>query len=288
MGWIASPARRRLLSAGVLAGLMGSARSASGGDRPLQFAPVNQYGIALTASYWNPIVAYVSARSGIALELRLGRTSAETTAKVLSGDIDFVFSNHLFSPERAKLGWRVFGRRDTPPIRGQIVVLENSPIRNLAALANEAVVFPGPEATVAYKFPYAHLLEQGIPVRVSFAGNSDATLAQLESGTVKAAGVNSQVAAGWEIRKHRKLRALWTSSAVYELALMASPRLAAGTVSAVRQAFCTMHADPDGMNTLARVNALVGLPGATHFTCADDADYLAYREFFRTAPPGLR
>lgn len=285
---IASFSRRRLLAACLPAGWPCGGWAAERASRPLRFAPVNQYGIALTASYWNPIVAYVSERSGIALELRLGRTSAETTAEVLAGDVDLVFSNHLFSPERAKLGWRVFGRRDTPPIQGELVVLEDSPIRDLAALANENVVFPGPEATVAYKFPYAHLLAQRIPVRVSFAGNSDAALAQLVSGTARAAGANSQVAAGWEIRKLRKLRVLWTSPAVYELALMASRRLAAATVAVVQEAFCTMHANPEGLKTLARVNALVGLPGDTHFARADDADYQAYRDFYRTAPPELR
>ena len=72
------------------------------------FSPVNQHSLQLSASYWNPILEYVSARSGVKLQLKLGRTSAETTAGVLAGEADFAFTNHLFSPERDRLGWKVF------------------------------------------------------------------------------------------------------------------------------------------------------------------------------------
>ena len=40
------------------------------------FSPVPQYGIGLTASYWNPILEYVSAKSGVKLNLKISRTSA--------------------------------------------------------------------------------------------------------------------------------------------------------------------------------------------------------------------
>ncbi len=89
--------------------------------RLYNFSPVNQQSLQVSAGFWNPILAYVSAKSGVELNLKLGRTSADTTAHVLAQEVDFAFTNHLFSPERAKLGWRVFGRRDAPPIRAQIV-----------------------------------------------------------------------------------------------------------------------------------------------------------------------
>ena len=48
----------RLLSAvTVCLGLAMPAQAQDGGYR---FSPVNQYGIQLTASYWNPIMSYVS------------------------------------------------------------------------------------------------------------------------------------------------------------------------------------------------------------------------------------
>ena len=40
-----------------------------------RFSPVNQWDITKTASYWNPIVQYVEEKSGVQLELKIGRAS---------------------------------------------------------------------------------------------------------------------------------------------------------------------------------------------------------------------
>ena len=66
----------------------------SGSNAPrYNFSPVNQYNLDLMGKYWNPILDYVSERSGVRLSLRLGRTSEESTAMVLAGDSDFAFTN---------------------------------------------------------------------------------------------------------------------------------------------------------------------------------------------------
>lgn len=124
---------------------------AQGNAPAYQFSPVNQYGINLTAAYWNPIISYVSAKSGVKLQLKLGRTSADTTSYVLAQEVEFIFSNHMFSPEREKLGWKVLARRLTPPVHGQILVPADSPVTDLSQLQGKEVAFPGQEALVAYK-----------------------------------------------------------------------------------------------------------------------------------------
>lgn len=253
-----------------------------------RFSPVNQYGIELTASYWNPIIDYVSNKSGVKLQLKIGRTSADTTAYVLANEVEFVFSNHLFSPERDHLGWKVFGRRSTAPIRSQIVVLTDSPIVRLDQLANENVGFPGPEATVAYKFPYAQLLNQKIPVQVVFAGNMDGAFAQLASGRVKAVGTQTQLSSGWTKREGKTLRVLWESDSLNDLALMASKNVPAKDLAAVSKAFLEMGRDPQGQKVLGQVAELVKLPPTTAFVPATGADYSAYRNFYQTAPANLR
>lgn len=285
-----SNVRRALLQLGLTATgvlLVPSAAQAQEAPR-YRFSPVNQYGIELTASYWNPIVDYVSAKSGVKLQLKIGRTSADTTAYVLANEVEFVFSNHLFSPERDHLGWKVFGRRATPPIRSQIVVLQDSPITQLEQLAHETVGFPGPEATVAYKFAYAHLLNRAIAVQVLFGGNMDGAFAQLVSGKVKAVGTHSQLSSGWSQREGKAVRTLWESEPLNDLALMASKKVPAHAVQAVRQAFLGMASDPEGQQVLVRVSELVKLPAATGFVAASGADYAAYRAFYQTAPAQLR
>jgi len=261
------------------------AQPAAGGYR---FSPVNQFDINLTAAYWNPIIQYVSEKSGVKLSLKIGRTSADTTAYVLTQEVEFVFTNHLFSPEREQLGWKVFGRRQMPPIQGQIVVPADSPITDLKQLDGQEVAFAGPEAFVIYKVPYAHLLNSGINVKVVFGGNQNGALAQLFAGKVKAAGGNSQLIEAYARREGKKFRVLWTSEPFNDLALMVSSKVPEKDARAVAQAFLNMHNDPKGRDVLHQTSQKVGLPADAYFIPASGADYAAYRNFYQSAPASLR
>ena len=271
----------------VLAQTPGAA-SARTADKPYNFSPVNQHSLELTAMYWNPILKYVSDKSGVPLNLHLGRTSAETTAKVLSGEADFSFTNHLFSPDRIKLGWTVFGRRQAPSVHGQIIVLADSPITSLAGLAGKDVAFPGPEALVAYKTTYGQLLEQKITAKPVFAGNLDAAFSQMVAGRVFAMGSNSQMTDEYAIREGRKFRVLWSSPAFNDLALMASPRVPRAQMQAVAKAFLGMHQDAQGKKILEEAAKTVNAKQPLVFVAANDEDYASYRDFYRNAPASLR
>jgi phosphonate transport system substrate-binding protein len=251
------------------------------------FSPVNQYDINLTAAYWNPIIAYVSEKSGVRLNLKIGRTSADTTSYVLAKEVEFVFSNHLFSPEREQLGWRVIGRRNTPAVQGQIVVPADSPITDLSELKGKEVVFAGPEAFVIYKVPYAHLLSRNIDVKVVFAGNQNAAFAQLFSGKVAASGGNSQLVESYTRREGKRFRVLWTSEPFQDLALMASSKVPEKDVRAVTSAFVDMYNDPRGRDILHQASREVGLPSDAYFMPASASDYASYKRFFQSAPLSL-
>jgi phosphonate transport system substrate-binding protein len=251
------------------------------------FSPVNQFDINLTAAYWNPIIAYVSEKSGVKLNLKIGRTSADTTSYVLAKEVEFVFSNHLFSPEREQLGWKVFGRRNTPTLQGQIVVPADSPITDIAQLKGQDVAFAGPEAFIVYKVPYAYLQSKNVPVKVVFAGNQNAAFAQLFAGKVVAAGGNSQLVDGYSRREGKKFRVLWSSEYFQDLALMASSKVPEGDLRKVASAFVDMYQDPKGRDILHQASKEVGLPNDAYFVAASGADYAAYKRFYQSAPVSL-
>jgi phosphonate transport system substrate-binding protein len=251
------------------------------------FSPVNQYDINLTAAYWNPIIAYVSEKSGVKLNLKIGRTSADTTSYVLAKEVEFVFSNHLFSPEREQLGWKVFGRRNTPSLQGQIVVPADSPITDVSQLKGQDVAFAGPEAFVVYKVPYAYLLSRNIDVKVAFAGNQNAAFAQLFAGKVVASGGNSQLVDGYTRREGKKFRVLWSSEPFQDLALMASSKVPEADARKVATAFIDMYKDPKGRDILHQASKEVGLPNDAYFVAASAADYAAYKRFYLSAPVSL-
>ena len=253
-----------------------------------RFSPVNQWDIPKTAAYWNPIIQYISQQSGVQLELKIGRTSADTTAYVLAQEVEFVFSNHLFSPERDKLGWKVFGRRTGPALQGQIAVLDNSPIRTIEELSKEDMVFAGPEAFVGYRVPQAELLNRGVEVNAVFAGNQNAAFAQLLAGKAKAVGSNSALIDGFTEKQGAKFRVLWTSESYLDLALMASSKVSTKDVRAVSNAFVTMHKSKAGALILKQASESVGMDPNSHFLLATDKDYESYRRFYATAPMAVR
>lgn len=282
-----SLARFGRLRAWLLAAL-GLAVGAAGASPEYRFSPVNQANITTTAAYWNPILAYVSDKAGVRLSLRIARTSAETTAFVVGQEVEFSFTNHLFSPEREQLGWRVFGRRNTPPVHGQIVVPVDSPLADLEQLYGADIGFPGPEAFLAYKTTHAELLRRKIAARVVFGGNMDGAFAQLFSGKVMAVGANSQLVEGYTRREGKRFRVLWSSEPFHDLALMASPKVPERDYQAVARAFIDMAREPAGREVLAASARVAGLPPETVFVSADAGDYAAYRRFFQTAPAPLR
>lgn len=275
-------ARRCMQVASLLWVTSAQAQSAS-----YTFSPVNQHDINLTAAYWNPIIQYVYEKSGIKLNLKIGRTSADTTSYVLAKEVEFVFTNHLFSPEREQLGWKVFGRRQMPPVHGEIVVPEDSPIKDLNQLKGQDVAFAGPEAFLVYKVPFAHLLSLGIDVKPVFAGNQNAAFAQVFSGKVPASGGNSQLVEAYERREGKKFRVLWKSEPFLDLALMASGKVPEKDVKAVANAFFDMGKDPKGREILHEVSKAVGLAQDAYFIPASNSDYAAYRRFYQSAPLSL-
>lgn len=253
-----------------------------------RFSPVNQWDIPKTAAYWNPIIAYISQKSGVQLELKIGRTSADTTAYVLAQEVEFVFSNHLFSPERDRLGWKVFGRRTGPALQGQIAVLDDSPFRTLQDLKGANVVYAGREAFIGYRLPQAELINKGIETNPIFAGNQNAAFAQLLAGRAVAVGSNSALIDGYAETEGIKFRVLWTSEPYLDLALMASSKVPAKDVRAVANAFQNMHKNREGADILRRASESVGMDPESHFLSSSDRDYDSYRRFYATAPISVR
>lgn len=271
----------------MLCGIPGAA-AASPAAPSYAFAPVTQYNLKLTASYWNPILHYVSQRSGVRLNLKLGRTADDTTAFVLAGGVDFAFTNHLSDPDRVRLGWSVFARRNGAPVQAQIVVPADSKISSLAELAGARVVFPDPEAFLSYRLPYAELARQGVRVDTAFAGNMDAAFTQLFSGRARAAGVHSQLVQHYAGRENKAYRVLWRSASFKDLPLIASKRVPPQQLQAVADAFLGMAREPQGRRILADAAALLHAREPLSFVPAAADDYDDFRRFEHAAPADPR
>jgi phosphonate transport system substrate-binding protein len=253
------------------------------GEGPVySFNVLNHRSIALTAQYWNPILLYVSQKSGVPLELKLNRTAMENTAKAETGLYDFVYTNHFFTPERERLGYRVIARPAGPGIRGQLVVTKDSPIRDLRELEGKEVAFPTPDGFTGYWLPMDALLNGNIHVKPIFAGNQEASIGLLRREEVAAAGVNSSVLEHFSRRSDFPYRVLWSSKLYNDLCIMAKPTVPKEKTAAVKAAFIGMARDPKGLKILDAGAELLKLEDDDRgFVAADNRDYDSYRAFYR-------
>jgi phosphonate transport system substrate-binding protein len=255
--------------------------AAMAGDRPYSFNVLNHRSIALTTQYWNPILLYVSQKSGVPLELRLTHTVREHTQKAESGVYDFVYTNHFFTPERDRLGYRVLARPAGPGIRSQIIVLQDSPTKELRELEGKAIAFTSPDGFTGYSLPMEAFASGGVNVKRVYSGNQEASIGLLRREEVAAAGVNSDVLERFSRRTGFDYRVLWSSKVYNDLCIMASPKLSRDKVAAVKAAFVGMANDPQGRKILQAGAELLKLEGELGFVAADNRDYDSYRAFFR-------
>lgn len=250
-------------------------------QKPYAFNVLSQRSIALTAQYWNPILTYVSAKSGVPLELKLAKTAKDGNALAEKGAYDFLYTNHFFTPERDKLGYRVIARPAGPGIRSQIVVPADSPAQSLADLNGKDVAFVSPDGFTGYWLSLDALLAANVKVNVVFTGNQEASSAQLQIKKVAAAGVNSTIMARYGRRESFEYRALWTSEIFQDLCIMANPRVPADKVTAVAKAFVGMINDPQGKKILEDGAELLKSKGDLGFVISENRDYDNYRAFYR-------
>lgn len=250
-------------------------------DKPYAFNVLNQRTLALTAEYWNPILTYVSRKSGVPLELKLAKNAQEGNAIAEKGGYDFVFTNHMFTPERDSLGFQVIARPVGPGLQAQIVVRADSPIQSLKELEGKDVGFVSPDGFSGYFVPYDALLRAKVNVNVAFTGNQEASFAQLKVGKVAAAAVNSLVLERYARREGFAYRSLWTSEVYPDLCIMAHKRVPADRIAAVRAAFVGMEKDPEGRKVLEASAATIKATGTLGFVASDDREYDGYRRFFR-------
>jgi phosphonate transport system substrate-binding protein len=246
------------------------------------FGVISQRSPTLTAQYWNPILRYVTEKSGVPLVLKLARTGPEHAAMISRGDPEFIYSNHNFTPEHDTVGYRVIARPAQAAISGQIVVLAESPIRALPELQGRDVVFPSRAAFVGYFVPMDALLRQGLQVNPLFAGNQEGAIGQLKAGRASAAAVNSEILRDFATREGFKYRVLWTSEPYQNIPVSVHPRVGTHKANAVREALVRMANDPEGARILAASADLIKQPPPFGFVRASDADYENIRQFHRT------
>lgn len=247
----------------------------------LSFGVIKTRSAVATAQYWNPILRYISKKSGIPLKLRLARSSADHATMIIRGELDFIYSHYQFAPENDTAGYRVITRPVGMSGHSQIIVPAASPHYSLDGLRGHAIAFASKGAFAGYLLPMNALQSAGITVNPQFAETLESGLGQLASGRVQAAAVNSVIAADYATRKKIAYRVLWSSEEYPGVPVAAHPAVPQDKVAAIRAAFVQMADDPQGRKILADSAPIFGVHALQGFTAANDSEYGQMRRFYR-------
>lgn len=234
---------------------------------------LNQQSPIQTAEKWNPILHYLSEKTGIPLRLRMGATVEQTDAMMGREAFDLLYSNHNF--QTAYDGkYKVMARWAGQPIRGAIVVLDDSPARAIKDLQDMTVAFPSPDAFVGYAVPQVAFRENNVRVVEKFAGNQEGALAQLKARQVHAAAVNSRFLDAYAQREHLRYRVIHTSETYHELPVLIHPRVPAQQAERLKQALLGLRNDPSATDLLRSIRC-------AGFEAAEERDYDNVRRIYR-------
>ena len=173
-----------------------------------------------------------------------------------------------------------------PPIRGQIVVLEDTPIKSLHDLRDKEVVFPSRAAFVGYHVPMDALLREKVRVSALFANNQEGAIAQLKARRAVAAAVNSEVMRDFAQRENIQYRVLWNSEPYLTIPIAAHPRVPKEQAERVSGALMALADESGGVKVLAASAKLIKQQPPFGFVRAQDADYENVRRFHKTSIVG--
>lgn len=272
--------KRRYAIFGVVLTVLGCALPVRA-QQSYSFGVVPVRSIRLTAEYWNPILEYVGARSGIKLSLATRKSNQEYSEAEARGEFDFVFNNHIFAPSHAAAGYRVIARPAGKPLHSKIVVPDGSEVRSIGELKDKEVGFPGKNGFSGYAVPMSALITEGIAVKPVFGGNQEGVMEQLRSRAIPAAAVNSLVLEEFATRQKFDYRVLWTSDPLLDIPIAAHPRIAAHVAKAVADALVGMVHDAAGRKILEKSATVIGQKPPLGFVTAKDAEYQSQREIYR-------
>lgn len=248
-------------------------------EKEYSFGVVSQRNAVLTAKIWNPILAYVENKTGIKLVLSTARTGDDSKQATDKGEYDFVYSNHFF--ENQPLIYTPILKPNNEYITGQIVVLNNSSIKNIKELQNETIGFPSKSAFIAYAVTTDYLKKQRIHYKEVFGGNQEGIMAQLKSGSIKAISVNSLVLKDYAAKENLEYKVLWESEKYTDIPIAVNNRVSLEVAKKVQDALANMHKDEQGTKILEESAQIMKQKSGFSFSKATIHDYQSYINFYK-------
>ncbi|MCB1182436.1 phosphate/phosphite/phosphonate ABC transporter substrate-binding protein [bacterium] len=250
------PSRRRGLPwpAVLLLMILLPGPRASAGET-YSFGVVPQFEARRLAEIWGPILAEVSARSGVTLEMAGSARIPVFEKSFQAGEFDFAYMNpyHALVAMESQ-GYEPLVRDGSRELFGVLVVREDSPYREVADLAGQEIAFPAPNALGASLLMRAELTRRfGLDFRATYAQTHTSSYMNVVLGVSAAAGGVMGTLKRQEPDVRDALRVLYETRRCPPHPVVAHPRVPAEVRAAVRAAFLALNETETGRALLKDV-----------------------------------
>ena len=236
-------------------------------EQTYTFGVVPQQAASVLADAWIPVLAEISARSGVSLRFTTAPNIPAFEQRLNRGEYDFAYMNpYHYVVFHESPGYLAFAREAGRRLEGIIVVAKNSTAKELHDLQNATLAFPSPGSFAATLIPIAELRKQGVDFRPQYVSSHVSVYTAIEKGLFPAGG---GVQGTFEMAPQtvrNGLRILWRSKPFSPHAIALRPGLPKPLQENVLRAMLDMSKDPAGKR-------LLGAIGFSGFENAENRDW---------------
>ena len=153
------------------------------------FGIVPQQSASRLAKMWGPLLAELSARTGVSFRFRTTKDIPTFEACLAAGAFDFAYMNPMhyaiFSQEA---GYVALAHQEGKRLKGVMVVRADSEYEDIRNLNNQQVAFPSPGAFGASILNRASLHQHNVAFDPSYVNSHDSVYRAVASGLAAAGG----------------------------------------------------------------------------------------------------
>ena len=196
---------------------------------------------------WNPVVKYLSLKSGLNIRLLVAASVEEFEKQVGKGMYDIVYMNpYQYTTYHKTQGYVAFAKEKDKKVKGIIVVKKDSPYKSLADLKDQTVVFPQEDVFAANMLPRAKLNQESIPYKPNYVESPNSVYRAVYKGDIPAGGGIVDTYENLNPVVNSELRVLWTTKQYTPDAFAVHPRVPKAQRDKIQSVMVNMNIEPNG------------------------------------------
>lgn len=215
------------------------------------FGVVPQQATSTLARDWGPMLARLSARTGLRFVFKTAPDIPTFEKRLSQGEYDFAYMNpYHYVVFSQKPGYRAIARSKGRMIHGIVVVQKDAPFQNIHELNGKILAFPSPAAFAASVLVQAEFIHQKIIFHAKYVSSHDSVYLNVAKGMVPAGGGVMRTFQALDPAVRNQLRILWTTPGLTPHAIAVLPEIPASVVKRVQSALTQLSESAQGRNAL--------------------------------------